>query len=284
MLFQEPVFLVFIAAFITLALVWGVWCVLGRRGASVKKKEDSLGDIGDQLCRISGQISPELFTQIKEEGIDLIPKLVSHWPEISPEIREQLWDFWESQGYIDNYIKRLGSKNEEVCIEAAQVLMKLKNKKLILPLVDALMAPDQFVPARVGEVLLSYGSDASEVMIRRLPELPPEARCQVISILEEFGNPQAVSCLLNELTHPSSQVRIKAVDALGTLGNGKITESLIKMMDDADWKVRAAAAKALGKTQAPQGIPALEKALKDEAWWVRKNAEEAIKKISFKNS
>lgn len=281
MFFQDPSTLILIFLLITLLLIGAFFCLMRKRKAPVKKEEDLPGDIISQLRKNSGKMTEELFIQVQEEGINLIPRLKEIWQELSPKIQEELWEFWESQGYIDTYIKRLGAKDEVQCVEAAQVLMSLKNKKLILPLIDALTKPAQYVPARVAEVLLAYGSDAAEIMALRLPELPLEAKCQVISILEELGDSQGIPCLLQELAHPSPQVRMKAVDALGEVGSQEISESLIMMMNDPDWGVRARAAKALGKIKAPQGIPVLEMALQDDAWWVRKNAEEAIKKISY---
>ena len=151
--------------------------------------------------------SEKLLLVMKDSGTNLVPLIVKIWPELSLEQREQLWEFWESEGYIDIFIKGLGGKNEERRMEAAQVLMGINNKKLLLPLMDALAAPDQYVPARVADVLLSFGTEAVGPIIGRLPDLSDEAKCLAISILEEIGDSKAIACLLKELSHSSPQVR-----------------------------------------------------------------------------
>lgn len=271
---------IFIIGIITLILIWrGLFFLMRKRSLTGKSQKCLSGDLINRVKHVPDKIPEKLFIQMKARGVDLVPSIVRIWPELSLEKRGQLWEFWESEGYIDIYIKRLGAKNEERRVEAAQVLMGINNKKLLEPLMDALAAPDQYVPARVAEVLLSFGPDAVDLMTGRLPDLSDEAKCLVISILEEFRDPKAVPCLLKELSHPSSQVRMKTVEALGEMGNGAIVDSLIGMMEDVDWGVRSRAAKALGKVNNPRAIPFLKKALQDEAWWVRANAQEALKKI-----
>jgi len=265
---------------VVLVLLGAVYLLKKKRKAGAEGQQELPEDPLGNLKKISGRLPEKLLLHMKEAGIDLVPVIVKSWPELAPDIREQLQEFWEAQGYLDIFIQRLGAKNEEQCLEAAQVLMGLKNKNLLLSLIDTFTKPGQYVPARVADVILSYGAEAVPPLLRRLPELPLEAKCQVISILEEFGNRQAVPGILKELSHPSPQVRAKAVDALGELGDQEIAGNLISMMQDQDWGVRARAAKALGKIKASQARPVLEEALLDEAWWVRSNAKEALKRIS----
>jgi len=272
---------IFIMAVIALMLIWGSLCLIRKRNLKGKSQQDLPGDLINQIKNAPDKISEKLFILMKDKGVDLVPRIVEIWPELSSEKRDQLWEFWESEGYIDIFIKGLGAKNEERRMEAVQVLTVINNKKLLIPLMDALTLPDQYVPARVADVLLSFGPDAVELMTGRLSDLPDEAKYLVISILEEFEDPKAIPFLLKELSHPSPQVRMKTVEALGQIGNGEIVGSIIGMMEDIDWGVRSRAAKALGKINNIKAVPVLEKALQDQAWWVRTNAQEALKRIAL---
>ncbi|MEL7567628.1 MAG: HEAT repeat domain-containing protein [Dehalobacterium sp.] len=271
----------FIIAMITLIFIGGSLFLIRKRNLTGKNQKNLTDDLINRVKNSPDKISEKLLMRMKDKGVDFVPQIAEIWPELSPEKRDQLWEFWESEGYIDVFIKGLGAKNEERRMEAAQVLTLINNKKLLIPLMDALTLPDQYVPARVAEVLLSFGPDAVELMTGRLTDLPDEAKCLVISILEELEDPQAIPFLIKELSHPSPQVRMKTVEALGQIGNGEIVDSIIPMMEDNDWGVRSRAAKALGKMNNGKAIPALEQALQDEAWWVRANAQEALKRIAL---
>lgn len=279
MALQDPGMLLVAIGGIFLGIVGGI-LFFRKKNVSGHGAKGLPEDFAARLKSAPDKLPEKLMMHLKDEGVNLIPFIAPIWPELSREKREILWSLWDTQGHIDFFIKGLGAKMEEKRVEAARVLMEIKNEKMIAPLLDALESPDQYVPARVAEVLLAYGPDAVAPMVHRLPGLADEAKCLVISILEELGDPRAVPSLLQELSHPAPPVRMKAVDALGEIKDRETVDSLVEMMEDGDWGVRSRAAKALGKMKDSRGIPALEKAAQDEAWWVRTNAREALKEIS----
>lgn len=270
-----------IIAILSLTFLGGVLLLMRKIKLRGKNKKNMPDNIVNQVKDDHDKIPENIFILMKDHGIDLVPCLIEIWPELTLEKKDQLWLFWDTEGYIDVFMKRLGAKNEERRMEAAQVLTVLNHKKTLIPLMDALTLPDQYVPARVAEVLLSFGSEAVELMIGRLSDLPEEAKCLVISILEEFEDPKAIPFLLKELSHPSPQVRMKTVEALGQIGDEEVVGHIISMMEDDDWGVRSRAAKALGKMKSIKAIPVLERALQDQAWWVRTNAKESLKGIAL---
>lgn len=280
MVFPNPG-VVFLIAGVLLIIIFGGLTIKRKKTLPEKGQKNLSGNLVKQIKNVSDRIPEKLFTMMQEKGVSLVYEMVRIWPELSSIKKGQLWDFWQREGYIDSLIKDLGAKNEERCVEAARVLMVINDKKLIPPLINALASPKQYVPARVAEVLLSFGTDAVEPIIRKLPELSDEAKCLAISILEELGDPKAAPGLLGELSHPLPQVRKITVEALGEMGNREVLDNLILMMEDIDWGVRSSTAKALGKINSPRAIPVLQRALQDEAWWVRANAEEALKRINL---
>jgi HEAT repeat protein len=248
-----------------------------------KRRSEHREDPPDNLVQLiknePGLIPDKIIDRVRKGGMASLPSLTAIWSELSLEKQNQLWEIWQEDGLIDGIVKDLGSKYEDKHLLAAQVLKEIKHEKLLLPLINALESSDQFVPARVAEVLLSYGQPGMDLIMARLPELSEEGKYLAISILEEFGDPKAIPPLLKELAHTAPKVRMKAVEALGELGNYKVATSIIEMLQDDEWEVRSRAAKALGKIKDSQAIPALQRLLEDETWWVRENAHDALKKI-----
>lgn len=244
-----------------------------------KNSEDRSENLVQLIKNEPGLIPENILNQVRADGKASISLLSALWPELSLEKRGQLWEVWQDEGLIDDLVKDLGSKYEEKHLTAAQILKEMKHEKLLIPLINALESSDQFVPARVAEVLLSYGKSGMNLILERLPDLSEDGKCLAISILEEFGDPGSVPALLKEFSHASLKVRMKAVEALGEIGNQEITDAMIIMLQDQEWEVRSRAAKALGKIKDPRSIPALEKSLADETWWVRENVKDALKRI-----
>ncbi|ATW26234.1 HEAT repeat domain-containing protein [Candidatus Formimonas warabiya] len=243
------------------------------------KKENQSPHMIAVLKAASGRLPDRLLVQMRSGGIKLVPVILEIWPQLAPEIRDQLVILWEEEGYLDHYIRALGAKGEEERIGASAVLGKIKDKRLIVPLMKALGEPGQYVPARVAEVLISLGQEAVDPMAHCLANLPETPKCLVISILEEIGDRKALPALIHELSHDSAQVRMRTVDALGEIGDQEAVDALLLLMRDPDWGVRSRSAKALGMMGAYQAVTILEEALHDEAWWVRTNAREALNKI-----
>jgi hypothetical protein len=263
---------------LVLLTFWG----LSRCKGKIKKKSGSPITPEDAVHRLKKckEILPVECTEtLHSAGATHIRLVMDVWHQLAPGIREQLIDFWENEGYIQYWINALGSKSESEQVTAVDFLIKIKDKRTITPLINALSNPDKYVPARVGEVLMSFGEEAVEQMISCLPDLPEETKCMIISILGEIGNEKSLPALVKESAGPYAEVRTGVAAALGEIGNPGADDCLILLLKDPEWKVRANAAKALGKVGSSKAIPALKEVLDDEAWWVQTNAREALGRL-----
>jgi hypothetical protein len=273
----------FAAAFVLVALII-ILCYFCVKRKKISCKENSgqkwQGDLPRKLIQAKGALSKSLFKRLNEYGIEQVPEIVEFWPKISPEIKKELVDFWESQGYLNHYVNALGAKDEGRQAEAAYILVNLKEKRLIPLLVDALSQPEKYLPARVAEVLVAFGPGVVDYLCGILCDLPEGTKCLVIDILQEIADDRAVVPLMKELADESPRIRQKAVSALGEIGNPNALENLIPLMGDVDEKVRSMTARALGRLGCFEAIPVLKKALNDEAWLVRVNARDALDKLT----
>lgn len=233
-----------------------------------------------KLKTIRGHLPETLVEEVRAAGPEVLPQFTKAWAELDVAVQEELVVLWEKEGYMDYWIKALGAKGEIERLTATVVLSRIKNKRIIKPLITALGEPDRYVPARVAEVLVAFGSEAVEPLVKSLAELPEQTRCMVIAVLEELADNRAVPALAKELLHSSVEVRQSAATALGEIGGPEVLDNLIPLLKDSDCKVKSRVAKALGKLGSHRAVPALEEALNDEAWLVRTNAREALETIN----
>lgn len=232
------------------------------------------------LIRAEGKLPEKTRDRLKEEGAKGVPPVMEVWESLTPDVRNEITDIWETQGLIDEYINALASNKEGERIAAAGVLIKLKDKRVLPRLVKALEQPDKYLPARVAEVLTALEEDTAEHLSAVLSEMPEKTKSLCIDILQEIRDERTSEALIRELANGSAEIRKKAAAALGEVGSTRAVDSLILLMKDTDGGVRSWAAKALGQIGIPSAIPVLKQAESDEDWCVRVNAKEALKRLS----
>lgn len=217
--------------------------------------------------------------QLTGYGPAQMASFLAGWTLFPPQAQAALQDFWLEAGFTAATIAALAAKKEEERLMAASLLTTLGDVRMIPQLLAALEKPEQFLPARVGEVLLAFGPQAVEPLLREIGQLSAKALPLVVDLLAEMADERAIPALAGLLRHPQGEIRQKAAVALGEIGSSLGTAALIAALEDGEWGVRSRAANALGQINDPSSVPALEKALADEAWWVQTNAREALEHI-----
>lgn len=243
--------------------------------------KDPLVPVVSALKKVDGLLPEKLTYRLWEAGSGQVPLVAEIWEQLSSGVQVQLIDLWYDAGYLEELVNALGSRDEQVRVNAAGALIKIKDKKMIPLLIRALTEPEKYLPARVAEVLIAIGKDAVEPLIRELPQMDDHIKCLALEILGEIADERAVEPIINELTGANIQVRQSAAVALGVIGHSNAVESLIILAKDSDQGVRMRAVKALGQIGSTRAIPVLKEALKDEARWVCTNAREALDRITL---
>lgn len=118
---------------------------------------------------------------------------------------------------IDDYIQQLSAPEASVRANAAFILGRQRDGRVVQPLLDTLADPDPQVRLRVAEALGT----------RDEPEVVPP----LIGVLQQDGE---------------QAVRRVAARSLGYIGDTRATQPLIAALDDAEAQVRSQAAEALG--------------------------------------
>jgi HEAT repeat protein len=127
---------------------------------------------------------------------------------------------------LDQLRGLLDDPDEQIRVQAAEVLRHLGDESSAEPLVSTRWATPRTVPANES-VTLSH---------------PTQARAQTAPEQSNGTGP-----LLKALHDPVADVRLAAAEALGKTGDARVIPALSEALQDTDSRVRAAAARSLGE-------------------------------------
>lgn len=201
----------------------------------------------------------------------------------------------------DQLIRDLEAKEAEVRMNAAIDLGKMKNPRVVPPLLVALRDKDHYVPLRAEESLVALGPVAVEPLITALRNREEPSRPVVARILGKIKDISSIDSLEQALDDPNPAVakeardallkvlpvalkdsrtdmRLKAAKILQDIPDPVSVEPLIGALKDKDGNVRQRAAIALGNIGQP-AVDSLVGLLKDPAPEMRRMAAEQLGKI-----
>lgn len=103
-------------------------------------------------------------------------------------------------------------------------------------LVDQLRGGDEvaFRTALGASRELPPTANLTPQLVALLPDLPPDRRAKVISVLADRGDPAARPAVLAALEDADSEVKAAAVRALGKLGDASVVPALLKVASSED--------------------------------------------------
>src|SRR5262249_391565 len=147
-------------------------------------------------------------------------------------------------------------EDRDVRMAASRALGRIRDPRAIAPLLEALAAPESWLPARVAEVLLQFGDLAFDPLVALVQKREDSAaRSWACQILGDPGNTRAVPILLGCLADINDQVRARAASALGRLGDKRAVSDLMRLMlADPVPYVRIQVVRALGVLGDPRAL------------------------------
>ena len=178
-------------------------------------------------------------------------------------------------------LRNTREEDRDVRLAAGRALGRIRDPRAVEPLLDALAAPESWLPARIAEVVLQFGPLAFEPLLARLEDSDNAAvRAWAAEILGDLGDTKATPSLLACLADLNEGVRARAASALGKLRDRRAVPELIRMMlADPVPYVRIQVVRALGAISDPRALHHLIDALKDGEWWVRIRVVEALEQL-----
>ncbi|MBI5491970.1 MAG: HEAT repeat domain-containing protein [Deltaproteobacteria bacterium] len=197
---------------------------------------------------------------------------------------EDIYRYFDELGYTDGYIKKLKEGNYWEQAIAADKLGRLKCRKAVPGLIEALGRKGRDVKNMAVHSLGAIGDRAALphliALLKESVEKDEEVSLRIIkSSLISFGE-GALPDLMEELKSPVWQVRAAAADILGEIAgeiaSPGIEAAFIEALSDTEQDIRAKAAKGLGKIRSVAALPHLCSALRDPFWVVRLHAARAL--------
>lgn len=238
--------------------------------------------------------------------------------ELTPPVQQKLVEIYDHLGFVEHHIKTLreakswperanaaeklgqighvravlpmisvlqdASEDREVKSVAILSLGKIRDKRAIGPLIEALGLQDPVSGQPLADTLVQFGEAVLEPLMKVLSSSKRESqRFWAARILGGLKTNRATSPLLNALNDHSPKVRSEAALALGHLGAHEAVHPLSKMLlEESVPLVRDAAADALGNIADDRALTALKEALADLDYAARQRAMEALEKMGEK--
>jgi HEAT repeat protein len=115
------------------------------------------------------------------------------------------------------------------------------------------------------EVLVSFGSESTQKLIKLLEDENEEVRNFSGVMLGDIGRREAVGALIRALGDPDMNVRHSVAEALGKIGDRAATPPLVNSLKSDFW-LQYAAINALGNIGDHQAAPHLLEILENELW------------------
>ncbi|MFH0924447.1 MAG: HEAT repeat domain-containing protein [bacterium] len=167
---------------------------------------------------------------------------------------------------VDQIIKILTDDSNPVLqTKAAYALGKLKIKKAVLPLIQALKAKDWIVRESAAIALGQLGdSQAVDALIMAINDKSIHVRAYSVQALGIIKNIRAFEPLIATLKDDNIDLKIYTLNALIELGDLRAVEPIIPLLKDKNCLVQNAAAKILGWFKDPRAVEPLLLLLNDE--------------------
>jgi HEAT repeat protein len=195
-----------------------------------------------ELIRLGAEAAPALVEALQSRDPNLPPIVGRLLARIGPAA-------------VPALVHSLQNAHPLIRVQVVDVLAQIKDRSVVLPLLDALQGEFYTVRARAA------------------------------AALGLVGDPQVIPHLLKALKDPEPEVRAWAALALGKFRDPSTFDDIAGLLlDDQKIEVRQVVVRSLGETRHTAALPYLMEALRDSFWWYEREQAasdllEAIEKM-----
>ncbi|MFQ5427802.1 MAG: HEAT repeat domain-containing protein [Thermodesulfobacteriota bacterium] len=261
-----------------------------KRFMRLDRSRDRFNPIVSSMVQCPGEIPTKSLVS-RPGSVDWLAieeALLHYIAHADAELYPRLYKLFESLGYVDHYLSKLGSSRMWERAEAAEHLGTIRCQRAVHALITALEDKTRDVRNMAVYSLGVIGD------IRALPAIMDSLKTGIASLEDvslrivkssiiSFGA-DAVTHLRSGLKNDNWRVRCVVVDILGDLEGVDVGEDLSLALLDSEPDVRAKAAKGLGKKKVSAAVNDLMRLTEDPSWVVRLHSTRALGLIGVVNS
>jgi len=156
---------------------------------------------------------------------------------------------------VAKYVDDLKGASVQSRIAAADSLGRLKAKRSVEPLIEALGDKYPQVQQAAENALVAIGAPSVKYLEPAVSDPRTGVRQRVASALGRIGDPRGIEPLIAVLQDQSVEVQRAAVDALGKIGDSRAVEPLIAVLQGDDPQIKDLAVQALVRIDTAAVIP-----------------------------
>ena len=181
---------------------------------------------------------------------------------------------------LDALVFRLRFDEDIEVRKSAVWALHIGGSRAVVPLIEALRDPDEWVRFGAIIVLAKIGQPAVIPLIGTLKDGLPMVRASAAETLGRIGDSHAAGPLAETLLDPDKEVWQQAAISLGRMRDARAVEYLIHVIEDPDSELRTKAIKALGHICDVRAVdPLIAIVYHEEDRWMRLFGIEALGRI-----
>lgn len=158
---------------------------------------------------------------------------------------------------VAKYVDDLKGASVQARIAAADSLGRLKSKRAVEPLIEALGDKYSQVQQAAEDALVAIGASSVKPLMLAASAPRTDVRTRVASALGRIGDSRGIEPLVIQLQDPSTDVQKAAIDALGNVGDYRAAEPLITVLQSGDQQIQDLAMQALVRIDSVAVMPVI---------------------------
>jgi len=179
-------------------------------------------------------------------------------PEMEKIRRIELLAYISSSEVVSFLLEQMKNKREGIRLTACGALKKQNPQLVLEPVLQALTRPEEWLPSRIFEILLSLGPGLDRELLLMVEQADEKVQEVIVQILGEIGNGTCVPTLAKLLPGAGDILRLRIAEASEKLACKESWPLLVKLLEDGRWQTRMIAARTLGRLGVQQVFPVLE--------------------------
>lgn len=223
--------------------------------------------------------SRDIVRLLLADNLAALIALVEERPE--RELAIECLGYLPSREVIELLAKLLNHKDDAVQLMASGALQN-HTPRLVVPLLVGGLLREDVSAARAGQVLLTMGFFAQEVLLEAYREARPQVQARFLELMVLGDNPKCQSLVEMGLKSSEPFLKKKALEAVEFFSFGELWTEVVMCLAEEDWTIRAKTLEVLAKLKETEALEFVEPFVQDGDPWVSQCASRCVQSLMNK--